>query len=150
MQLSQLDAWMRVAISLIPSLVLLAGAIIVVRRQRQWITIVMVATAALNVPLPVAMALTQGTINQMKVEIQSQKTQAEAQQLLTKYSPELQNYSTLLNWLNQALFFSTLVFAVTLFMTLRLLLAKAGIDALAAQPAASSGTSAGNAPDATC
>lgn len=122
MQLSQLDAWIKVGISLIPAVLVFIAAFTVFRRHRQWFTIALVVAAAINIPLPIGIAMTQGGINQMKIEIQSQKTQAEAQQLLAKYSGSLQNNTTLLNWLIQGTYFSNLAFAIGLIMTIRYLI----------------------------
>jgi|GEM_PF-6917793 len=147
MQLTQLDSGIKILINYIPQIIILIAAIIVLRKYRSWLTIVLVVTAALSLVLPLAVIATTSAMNrrvaELQPEMQGMKTQQEVQQFLTN-DPTIRDYNTLMSWLRQGLYFSEVILAVSLLLTLRFLMARA---AAPAQPAESQ---PGTPPDATC
>jgi hypothetical protein len=127
MSLPQLDAWIKILFNYAPQMVMIAAAILLVRRHRQWFAVALLATAALNFILPISIILVQTSANQRLVEMQPQlknvKTQQELQQLVSA-DPQIQSYGTMKNWLGQGNFFSNLIFAIVLFITIGALLPK--------------------------
>jgi hypothetical protein len=141
MSLAQLDTWVKVLINYIPQMVLLLAAIVLIRKQRKWFTVVLFITAILNIALPIGVLLSQSAIGQRVTEMQPQlqtlKTQQEMQRMVTS-DLQIQNYSTMKSWLSQGAFFSNLLFAIALVIALGSILGKPA-DAQKAEQAPASG-----------
>jgi hypothetical protein len=137
MAAQQMEAWKNLVVALIPAAVLLAVSIIVIKKHRGWYSTLLVVAAVLNLLIPIAMQLTQDSLNQRGRDILAKnpgiKTAQEAQQILAS-DATIQSYSTFKNWFGQGFYITTLAFAFALFITIGALLPKSG-NKLAQQPA---------------
>lgn len=128
MSAESLEIWKNVVLSLIPNGVLLAAAIVILRKMRNWYTIVLVVAAAFNILLPlVSQSILNGRqllLNDAKntaATINALPTQQEKEAAVKRETPRLQQMEAslkqkdiYLKWLNDGRYISMLAFAIML------------------------------------
>jgi hypothetical protein len=124
MSAESMEIWKNVALSLIPSGIFLAVGIMLLKRMRNWYTIVLVVAAALNILLPI---VSQTIINDVKdtaATINALSTQQEKEAAVKQAQPYLKQAEIYLKWLNDGRYISMLAFAIMLVIAVGMLVPK--------------------------